>query len=55
MLYYSMSVYSFSISSIVRPIVLFNNIDTAFTYLDKETELFKVINVPMKNTIDEYK
>lgn len=35
-------------------IVLFNNIDTAFTYLDKETKLFNVINVPMKNTIDEY-
>lgn len=35
-------------------IILFNNIDTAFTYLDKETELFKVINVPMKNTINEY-
>ncbi|NRT59117.1 chloramphenicol O-acetyltransferase type B [Clostridium saccharoperbutylacetonicum] len=26
-------------------IVLFNRIDTAFTYLNKETELFKVVNV----------
>ena len=27
-------------------VVLFDKIDTAFTYLDKETELFKVVNVP---------
>lgn len=35
-------------------IVLFDRIDTAFTYLNKETELFKVVNVPMKDTIQEY-
>mgnify|MGYP001255240879 CR=1 FL=1 len=29
-------------------------IDTAFTYLDKETELFKVVNVPMKETLEKY-
>lgn len=35
-------------------IVLFDTIDTAFTYLNKETELFKVVNVPMKDSIEEY-
>lgn len=35
-------------------IVLFDRIDTAFTYLDKETELFKVVNVPMRDTLEEY-
>lgn len=35
-------------------IVLFDRIDTAFTYLNKDTELFKVVNVPMQNTIQEY-
>lgn len=34
--------------------MLFSKIDTAFTYLDQETELFKVVNVPMKDTMDEY-
>ena len=28
-------------------VVLYDNIDTAFTYLKKETNLFKVVNVPM--------
>ena len=28
-------------------IVLFDKIDTAFTYLNQETGLFKVVNVPM--------
>ena len=28
-------------------VVLFNKIDTAFTYLNRETELFKVVNVPL--------
>lgn len=27
-------------------VVLYERIDTAFTYLNKETELFKVVNVP---------
>lgn len=34
--------------------MLFDKIDTAFTYLNKETELFKVINVPMQETLEEY-
>ena len=35
-------------------IVLFDKIDTAFTYLNKDTELFKVVNVPMHDTMKEY-
>lgn len=35
-------------------IVLFDKIDTAFTYLNKDTELFKVVNVPMQDTMEEY-
>lgn len=35
-------------------VVLFDRIDTAFTYLNKETELFKVVNVAMKDTMEEY-
>ena len=35
-------------------VILYDKIDTAFTYLNKETELFKVVNVPMKDTLDEY-
>ena len=35
-------------------VVLFDKIDTAFTYLNRETELFKVVNVPMKATMKEY-
>ena len=35
-------------------VALFDKINTAFTYLDKETELFKVVNVPMCNTLEEY-
>lgn len=35
-------------------VVLFDKIDTAFTYLNKDTELFKVVNVPMKDTMEEY-
>jgi len=34
--------------------VLYESADTSFTWLDKETELFKVINVPMQPTITEY-
>ena len=32
-------------------VVLFDKIDTAFTYLNPEIELFKVVNVPMKDNI----
>ena len=35
-------------------VVLYNKINTAFTYLNKETELFKVVNVNMQNNIEEY-
>ena len=35
-------------------VVLFDKIDTAFTYLNKETELFKVVNVEMKDRLEEY-
>lgn len=35
-------------------IVLFDRIDTAFTYLNQNTELFKVVNVPMKDSLQEY-
>lgn len=35
-------------------IVLFDRIDTAFTYLNKETNLFKVVNVPMMDDLNEY-
>ncbi|AKB47046.1 Chloramphenicol acetyltransferase [Methanosarcina sp. Kolksee] len=35
-------------------VVLYESIDTSFTYLDKETELFKVVNVPMQDTIEEF-
>lgn len=35
-------------------VVIFDRINTAFTYLNKETELFKVVNVEMKNTLEEY-
>ena len=35
-------------------IVLYDKINTAFTYLNKETELFKVVNVCIQNTLEEY-
>ena len=35
-------------------VVLFDHIDTAFTYLNKDTELFKVVNVEMTDTLEEY-
>ncbi len=35
-------------------VVLYDRIDTAFTFLDQETELFKVINVKMQDTLEEY-
>ena len=33
---------------------MFDKIDTAFSYLNKDTELFKVVNVPMQDTMKEY-
>ena len=35
-------------------VVLFDHIDTAFTYLNQKTELFKVVNVPLLGSIQEY-
>lgn len=35
-------------------VVLYEKIDTAFTYLNKETELFKVVNVPFVDNLPEY-
>lgn len=35
-------------------IVLYDRIHTAFTYLDKDAELFKVINVEMQDTLERY-
>ena len=33
---------------------IFETINTSFTYLKKGTELFKVVNVPMQDTMDQY-
>lgn len=33
---------------------IYETIHTSFTYLDKSTELFKVVNVPMQETMEEY-
>lgn len=35
-------------------IVLYDSINTAFTYLDKDTDLFKVVNVEMQDTLENY-
>lgn len=35
-------------------VVLYDKIDTAFTYLNEDTGLFKVVNVPLSGTITEY-
>lgn len=35
-------------------VVLYDRIDTSFTYLNQETELFKVVNVPMIDDLKEY-
>ncbi len=35
-------------------VVLYDCIDTAFTYLNEETELFKVVNVPFIENLKEY-
>ncbi|MDD4844471.1 MAG: CatA-like O-acetyltransferase [Anaerotignum sp.] len=35
-------------------VVLFDRIHTAFTYLDQDTELFKVVNVKMEDTMESY-
>ena len=35
-------------------VALYNKIDTAFTYLNENTGLFKVVNVPMLDDLKEY-
>ena len=35
-------------------VVLFDHIDTAFTYLNQDTGLFKVVHVPLQGDIKEY-
>lgn len=35
-------------------IVIFEKINTSFTYLNKDTELFKVVNAEMKDSLEEY-
>jgi len=35
-------------------VVLYDTVHTSFTYLEEETELFKVINVPMQDHIEDY-
>ena len=35
-------------------VVLFDKIDTAFTYMNNETELFKVVTVPFVGNLKEY-
>lgn len=35
-------------------VVLFDKIDMAFTYLNQETELFKVVQVEMNDSMEEY-
>lgn len=35
-------------------VVLYDKINTAFTYLNQDTKLFKVVNVPMQDTLQEY-
>ncbi len=35
-------------------IVLYDRINTSFTYMDKDSELFKVVNVNMQDTMEEY-
>jgi len=35
-------------------VVLYESINTSFTYIDKETELFKVVNVPMQDSVEKY-
>ncbi|WP_432735973.1 CatA-like O-acetyltransferase [Maridesulfovibrio sp. FT414] len=37
-----------------KEVVLFHKINTMFTYLDNETELFKVVSVQMQETMAEY-
>lgn len=35
-------------------VVLYDRIDTSFTWLNEDTGLFKVVNVPMQDSLEEY-
>lgn len=35
-------------------VVLYQRVNTAFTYLDEQSELFKVVSVPMQDTLEAY-
>lgn len=35
-------------------VVLFDRIDTSFAYMDRDTELFKMVNVPFRDSMREY-
>ncbi|MPM21517.1 Chloramphenicol acetyltransferase 3 [bioreactor metagenome] len=35
-------------------VVLYESVDTSFTWLEKDTELFKVVVVPMRETLEDY-
>ncbi len=35
-------------------VVLYDKIDTSFAYLNKDTELFKMVNVKLEGSIDDY-
>ena len=43
----------YTIRDMTKP-VIFDKIHTAFTYLNKDTELFKIVNVEMTDTLEEY-
>ena len=35
-------------------VLLYDEVGTSFTFMNKETDLFKVVNVPMQNTLSEF-
>lgn len=48
------SIEAFRYRFVDEKVVLYDRIDTAFTYLNKDTGLFKVVNVPMLDDLKEY-
>ena len=48
------SVEAFRYRFVDGQVVLYDRIDTAFTYMKKDTGLFKVVNVPMVDDLKEY-
>lgn len=49
-----MNIVEFKYRFLDGKVVLFNKINTAFTYMNQETELFKVVNIELKGTMEEY-